>query len=124
VSWGPADQRPRRRRRVGWFLWGLGALFVLWYVEGDNWSLGPILILGWAVLGVGIEVARKVSRRESSLTRRVSAAGDPLDGVLEQAREHGGGVYLGVDNRGRWRSASAERAVLLLGPPRSGKSSG
>jgi type IV secretion system protein VirD4 len=33
-------------------------------------------------------------------------------------------VYLGRDERGGWRSARPERAVLVLGPPRSGKSSG
>ncbi len=33
------------------------------------------------------------------------------------------GIYLGAGKEGRWRSARRERAVLVLGPPRSGKTS-
>ena len=36
----------------------------------------------------------------------------------------GGGAYFGVDRRGGWCVSPAEHGVLLLGPPRSGKTSG
>jgi type IV secretion system protein VirD4 len=35
----------------------------------------------------------------------------------------GGGAYLGVGEGGEWISAEAESAVMVLGPPRSGKTS-
>jgi type IV secretory pathway TraG/TraD family ATPase VirD4 len=47
---------------------------------------------------------------------------NPLDGLRRGAR-HAGGVYLGLDLGKNVRFSRAERAVLLLGPPRSGKSS-
>ena len=40
------------------------------------------------------------------------------------AARAGGGVWLGAGEDGQWRFARPERAVLLLGPPRSGKTSG
>jgi type IV secretion system protein VirD4 len=47
----------------------------------------------------------------------------PLAAVQEYARREGGGVYLGLSKDGSLRFARAQRAVLLLGPPRSGKTS-
>ena len=46
---------------------------------------------------------------------------DPLAKVQAKAREGGGGVFLGLRPVGVWCHARRERAVLLLGPPRSGK---
>ena len=55
--------------------------------------------------------------------RQPEVVGDPLGVVRGAAFRHGGGVYLGVASGGRRRFARAERAVLSLGPPRSGKTS-
>lgn len=66
---------------------------------------GPLAAKAWA--------ARAIARME-----------DPLAVVRAGALEDGGGVYLGVMKNGDWRHARPERAVLLLGPPRSGKTSG
>jgi type IV secretion system protein VirD4 len=56
--------------------------------------------------------------------REPELVGDPLETVRGAAARWGGGVYLGALSRGDLRFARAERAVLLLGPPRSGKTSG
>jgi hypothetical protein len=40
------------------------------------------------------------------------------------AAHAGGGVWLGASEDEHWKFARPERAVLLLGPPRSGKTSG
>jgi type IV secretory pathway TraG/TraD family ATPase VirD4 len=82
-------------------------------IIGGGWVLTVLALaaIGWKV-------------QERSLAGKTAAAEDPLAFVLEEARVHGGGVYLGLDEHERWRSAQPERAVLLLGPPRSGKSSG
>jgi type IV secretory pathway TraG/TraD family ATPase VirD4 len=55
--------------------------------------------------------------------RQRDVVGDPLAAVRAAAARNWGGVYLGVTSRREWRFARAERAVLLLGPPRSGKTS-
>ncbi len=41
-------------------------------------------------------------------------------GVLDALRDRGCGVYLGHDRRG-WCFTAAEHSVMVLGPPRSGK---
>jgi hypothetical protein len=64
-------------------------------------------------------------RRSRRAPRRRRAAGPRTR--PPGARHHllvRGGVYLGVDQSGGWRVARADRAVLVLGPPRSGKTSG
>lgn len=43
--------------------------------------------------------------------------------VRERMLRLGGGAYLGVRQGGTWVSADSEHAVLVLGPPRSGKTS-
>jgi type IV secretory pathway TraG/TraD family ATPase VirD4 len=47
-----------------------------------------------------------------------------LSAVRAQVARDGGGAILGITTRRGWRLARPERAVLVLGPPRSGKSSG
>lgn len=44
----------------------------------------------------------------------------PAEAVRLQSRREGGGAYLGIA-RGRWVTAHPEHAVMVLGPPRSGK---
>ena len=51
------------------------------------------------------------------------AGQEPLVAVRMLAASAGGGVWLGAGEDGQWRFARPERAVLLLGPPRSGKTS-
>jgi type IV secretory pathway TraG/TraD family ATPase VirD4 len=47
---------------------------------------------------------------------------NPLD-PLREAAARAGGVFLGLASDRQARISQYERAVLLLGPPRSGKSS-
>ena len=54
----------------------------------------------------------------------IPADADPLGAIRTLAARAGGGVWLGAGEDGQWRFARPERAVLLLGPPRSGKTSG
>lgn len=88
-------------------------------------ATGPVLAL--LVLGRAGMTVHKLTRRLTgaatrSRLRRPRRHTDLLDTVL--ADSAGRGAYLGVDRRGQWRHAPAERAVLVLGPPRSGKTSG
>jgi len=102
----------------------MGALGTVFVVYWFSWVGFVVLIGGGLLVALVVATVIELSKQQSSPARLVTDTGDPLQGVLEQARVHGGGVYLGVDARGHWRSARPERAVLVLGPPRSGKSSG
>ncbi|MGI8411412.1 MAG: type IV secretory system conjugative DNA transfer family protein, partial [Solirubrobacteraceae bacterium] len=124
-GWGP--HVPQRRKRSGgplWFrLWMVGLLFV-WYHEARS-VLGAVVLLGGGfVLAAMFQAWLDAGAVQASPANRLADASDPLEAVLEDSARHGGGVYLGVEERGGWRAARPERAVLLLGPPRSGKSSG
>ena len=80
---------------------------------------GPLVLIGLAILVT--DAADKTS--VTTLAQLTNDAQDPLAAVQELAGEHGNGVYLGLEERGGARFARAQRAVLLLGPPRSGKTS-
>ena len=56
------------------------------------------------------------------VTRNAERAPTAAEAARAHALRLGGGAYLGVC-RGRWVSADPEHAVLILGPPRSGKTS-
>jgi type IV secretory pathway TraG/TraD family ATPase VirD4 len=43
--------------------------------------------------------------------------------VRAYSLRHGGGAYLGTEPDGKWVTADRESAVMVLGPPRSGKTS-
>jgi len=68
------------------------------------------------------------------LPQQLARAEDPLDAVRMEACARGGGAYLGfltthlpfdtAPHSCEWVSADPEHAVLVLGPPRSGKTSG
>ncbi len=104
-------------------VWIVALLFV-WYYQARS-VLGAVVLLGGGFILAAVFRAGLDTRAEqASPANRISSSSDPLEAVLEQSARHGGGVYLGVDHAGRWRAARAERAALVLGPPRSGKSSG
>ncbi len=83
-------------------------------VSAAVWGFGtrPTLLNGILILGGGFVLAcladALVKRRQRPPAQDVRS----LDGI-----------YLGVGKDGRWRAARPERAVLVLGPPRSGKTS-
>ena len=131
---------------VGWFLLGL-------YLHGIVDPHGPdaigwsvqMLILGWAGRSLyrGIRDGRipidwLVRLGEQALDR-VAVRFERVDGdrwipeaapagpAAEDARLEieclGGGAYLGVGEDREWVTADPESAVMVLGPPRSGKTS-
>jgi len=72
---------------------------------------------------------RSDRRREKLLPQQLAQREDPLHAVRSQSYMHRGGAYLGfyTDPQASttyWIAAEPEHAVLVLGPPRSGKTSG
>ena len=68
-----------------------------------------------------------IRRRDRSpatrLAERLASAERPGEAVREHARGLGGGAFLGFRPGGGWMTADPEHAVMVLGPPRSGKTS-
>jgi type IV secretory pathway TraG/TraD family ATPase VirD4 len=103
--------------------------------DGHNpltWTTHILAIGGFVIVFVFL-IARAIGRgqlrfavpRERSpatrIAERIERAPDPGEAVRAHSRELGGGAYLGVSPTGRWITADPEHAVMLLGPPRSGK---
>lgn len=57
------------------------------------------------------------------LADQLAQAPDPAQAVREHTLRLGGGAFLGYRPGGNWVTADPEHAVLVLGPPRSGKTS-
>jgi type IV secretory pathway TraG/TraD family ATPase VirD4 len=127
AGWGPSHQTARRKLARPWWIQLPGyGLLVLWWFTGTSLILFPVIVGGgFAVLFL---IERKVKHAGGVASGRavgeLVGAEDPHRAVREACWSRGAGPYLGVDDRGELRFARPERAVLLVGPPRSGKTSG
>lgn len=117
-GWGPTHEHrppPRSRRH----------LIVLAGVVLVVLALAPVA-REWLVLGglVALTPALKRPRsRSSGLADRLADAEHPGAAVREHSLRLGGGAFLGLSPGGGWITANPEHAVMVLGPPRSGKTS-
>jgi type IV secretion system protein VirD4 len=119
-GWGPQREQSRSsdlRRRLSMVLF-----LVLWFLPRPLLIPAIVLIVAALVIKIGWQIHSACQRDHPPVRTPVGA--DPLAAVLEEVAAAGGGAFLGVTQRRRCRTARPERAVLLLGPPRSGKSSG
>jgi type IV secretion system protein VirD4 len=122
AGWGPSHQTTTRqwKQRPAVQLTAFVAVFALSSALGGFVIALVVVIAAILAAQAVINIANAGPRGAAPA---IKAGDDPLEAVRGCARAAGGGVYLGLaDNRG-WRHARAERAVLLLGPPRSGKTS-
>ncbi len=78
------------------------------------------LCKGWGCFPALRRSERQLPRVPVRLT---SALTDPGEAVRLRSLRRGGGAYLGLACDGRWVTADPEHAVMILGPPRSGKTS-
>ncbi len=89
------------------------------------------LLLELAGVAIGVLILhvllmRYLTREENSPARpmdRLAEAQQPGGAVREHMRRLGGGAFLGLSPGGGWVTADPEHAILVLGPPRSGKTS-
>jgi type IV secretion system protein VirD4 len=144
-GWGPSHQemappfqkgQPWVWKLVGWFVVALVAHGMV--DPGGHhafvWSL-KALALGWLVkLFMGavrdgripiqwprIETETAVPELLPALTEGTSLTRG--ESVRAEVTRLGGGAYLGLSRSGRWLLADPKHAVLVLGPPQSGKTS-
>jgi type IV secretion system protein VirD4 len=122
AGWGPSHQTTKRGGMALWLRWVLGGLLAGYL--GSSVGVGLALLLGAPPVLIGLAILVTDAAEKTSVTtlaELVNDAHDPLAAIQQLAGEHGNGVYLGLDERGGARFARTQRAVLLLGPPRSGK---
>lgn len=142
-DWGPSHQTGRKAAAGGGWRWAarvilLLAIIGLVHVGTRGFSTAQVAFgYGWLVVLSVASLPAPVQgwalgalRRHGILgelgPRRASdrTPADPFTAVRQAAWAAGGGIYLGVGAQGVPRHARAERAVLVLGPPRAGKTSG
>ena len=127
-GWGPSHQTESRRRWIArppvlLFALAVGMLIASAIHYGfPGIAIALILVLLTIVVIDAILASR--ARPRAPRTPSIPADADPLRAIRTLAAHAGGGVWLGAGEDGQWRFARPERAVLLLGPPRSGKTSG
>ncbi len=91
--------------------------------------LRAVLVLAALYLGVALApIALASGRRRrghpaGQLGERLAEDPDPASAVRGRSLGGGGGAFLGHSITGCWVAAHPEHAVLVLGPPRSGKTS-
>jgi len=145
-GWGPSHQHrdTPTSKRAGIKVGAIALIvvaFELWAhrvlaqgaIGAAGSSVGTIARGGLVVGGVCVLVrivrsghASAVERGSApvrDLVQQLAGADDPGDAVRAHARSLGGGAFLGFSRGGEWVSADPEHAVMVLGPPRSGKTS-
>jgi type IV secretion system protein VirD4 len=102
------------------------AVLAWWFFDSGSEAVFLAVVLPMILLLIGVQ--HVVQRGPLALKRwageAIARGGDPLAVIRDACRGDGGGPYLGVQENGDWRFARPARAVLVLGPPRSGKTTG
>ena len=103
---------------AGAFAWGLKAVAVGW--------LAKLLLVAVAEGRIPLGWLWSLLRRTPA-TEQLGGGEGETKSTGEAARAEvarlGGGAYLGLGRNGSWALADPESAVMVLGPPRSGKTS-
>ncbi len=123
------------------FLLGLVRIVLGNYVGVGNhglfgWLIAAIVVLGggWLLITVLMSALTRPPRAPVHPNPRTARVGPGAEHVAppptpaalarERVLRAGGGSYLGVREDGEWALAAPKHAVLVLGPPQSGKTSG
>ena len=145
-GWGPSHQHasivePKRRWPwvlaawmvlVGMFNSGGGILGGAWWVLGSLGWVAAMVIGGWVFWWASEHgylqrtfraIWRWLLRSPEWREEEALAHASPGDAVRQRMLRLGGGAYLGMRDHGSFVTADPEHAVLVLGPPRSGKTS-
>jgi type IV secretory pathway TraG/TraD family ATPase VirD4 len=138
---------PFRRRHPFASCLGAGFAFVLFFFvvgvirialnlkSGStiSWTIGAaiVLVVGRLLLMFGVGIFTSTPRTPTRPAPLAPATREPVahipvspaTRIREGVLRVGGGAYLGLNEHGEWVTAEPESAVMVLGPPRSGKTS-
>jgi type IV secretion system protein VirD4 len=90
----------------------------------DGLIFGALWLLFRAVQSGRLKLPQRRERSPATrLADRLADAEHPGEAVREYVKQLGGGAFLGFAPGGSWVTADPEHAVMVLGPPRSGKTS-
>jgi type IV secretion system protein VirD4 len=92
-------------------------------VGRDGLILGVLWLLLRLVRSERLHLPRKQRSPSTRLADRLAGAEDPGEAVRDHVQRLGGGAFLGFAPGGSWVTADPEHALMVLGPPRSGKTS-
>lgn len=123
--WGPAHQYPPRPDWGRWVRFGVLLLLVLSLGRGSMFGLVVLVGVGYGCWRL-VAYALRGGRVHGWRLQRSPMAGPGLRSRGAEGPAGGlpsAGVFLGLDSLARVRASRPERAVLLIGPPRSGKTS-
>src|ERR1039458_7857334 len=127
-EWGPSHQTEPRRRwiaRPPVQLVFLGVVILIASsIHFGAPSVAIVLSLVLVTIGVIDAIIASHARPRKPRAPVIPADADPMRAIRMLAGGAGGGVWLGGGEDGQWRFARPERAGLLVGPPRSGKTRG
>jgi type IV secretory pathway TraG/TraD family ATPase VirD4 len=95
-----------------------------WLLDTAEWLWEKLTILFIEIAPMAL--VERIARKQARSRRKEKSEPTPSDvraKVRAYSLRHGGGAYLGTKPDGKWVTADRESAVMLLGPPRSGKTS-
>lgn len=138
--WGPSHQDGELRYRRRWRAKAVGVVFVFLellthhlFQPGNAlaWTVHTML-RGGLVLALLVLLMRAIKSgrirlpfpgQPPQLSEQIAHAERSCEAVRAHSRLLGGGAFLGLSPGGHWVTADPEHAVMVLGPPRSGKTS-
>jgi len=143
LGWGPSHQEMEPPGKPSWeWLWALCGWYLLAVLAYDGIGLGggspflgalKLLLVGWLAWRLFIAIcngtvpvgwlAELIRGRADEKPGQEIEASRPGAAIREELERRGGGAYLGTAPAGHWALADPESAVMVLGPPRSGKTS-
>jgi len=126
LSWGPSHEYiPPPGEDRGWLKVGAKTLIVLLLAALLPALIRDLLLLAGLAFLAHALLSRftRHERTPAPISERLPSTLRPADGVREHMRRLGGGAFLGFTPGGGWVTADPEHAVMVLGPPRSGKTS-
>ncbi len=101
----------------------LGAIVVIY-------GIAPVVAIGWVKRLLDAVAHRRMAAKSvmpappRDRVAEIVSADRPADVLQARHAELGGGAYLGTNPADhQWTTANREHAILVLGPPRSGKTS-
>jgi type IV secretion system protein VirD4 len=122
--WGPSHEHrppPKSHRRL-LILGAIGLVVVAVRRDALILLAGFLVVRGFMTGRLRLPT-RARERSAARVGERLAEAEHPGEAVREHSLLLGGGAFLGLSPGGSWVTADPEHAVMVLGPPRSGKTS-